>query len=638
MPNDCKINIHKISEALLDDNGELFVCIAQTPPIDKEKILAGYTSEDVKNFLRSLLKADPSTGLNSRLDEMVADENKCVLILIPEFTISIKYWKELDTIIRSLQRPVIVIGGLGVVSSDNLRSWKNNQICGRKETQRSFGFADDVILGASTIRYNAGSCWIHHPTKGTECIIFLKNYLERASEAIEIEGLREGSHLLCIEARDLNIYPLICAEFTSQQIANRPLDRLKSHIEQTIIKRGRRKKILITGVAFEHFPSHSLWRNGIRTSVQIVGDQSIVTVIANAALNPCTVDEEKDKWRCLSGVFTARFDDSDQKSLSPARSLCGDPELIGIVCRTGCAQAICGVISWDLRSAARKYLWRTTHRAIAGLGGQLLIPDTGDVHADELKRFIRRYSPSVDCDATGCIEKTCQFRSGGSFTDNLRTKCRITCVTNKWRSMNAVMLHLESCNEPNAKRVIQTVFHGLEVETNYNKIDPDKIISFRSSLERGLIALGALKLCSSALWQAEDEGIGQIIDSKHGIQFLVWVDPGRRCKDIERSILKWTEDPAAGKPLLAVVCGSSGSCQEGLVDPREEEKRYLRRDDIGSPPLPRDRRDVQAPRLKRAYIVELGKIENFFDDTNFVQAIESYLGQGRLKIEQSQRG
>ncbi len=263
---DPRIKVHEIPEALLEGRSEVMICLAQTPPPSKREIAEGTASPGLMPFLQSLLLGDPVSGNNSRLDDMAPHRNRLAIVLIPEFAISMGNWSLLDATIRGLQRPLIVIGGIGIVSSDSLKSWKEEQSDLEGTTQRILGFDEDAVSGTGSIRYNAGCCWVHRPRYGTQCIVFLKNYLERATEAIAIEGLQEGEHLLCIRANDLHIYPLICAEFTSQQIALRPLDRVQTHIK-TVAESESNKKFLIAGVTYEGKPYHGLWQQGIKASV-----------------------------------------------------------------------------------------------------------------------------------------------------------------------------------------------------------------------------------------------------------------------------------------------------------------------------------------------------------------------------------
>lgn len=449
--------------------------------------------------------------------------------------------------------------------------------------------------------------------------MFLKNYLERASEAINIPGLTEGQYLLNLKANDLDIYPLICAEFTSQQAAGKPLARIRKHIESE----ASHANILITGIAFEKDTSHYLWKQGIRESVQLHQGKNIITVLVNNANNPCYSEETKDKWRCLSGVYTKRNDASNQQVHPPSRSIKDDDDLKGVVCRTGDSQAICGKISWDLRSSGDRFLWRTIHRSLTNHDGKLQEADLGNIHLDELKRLIRRYSPTIDCSAVNCVESVnCKFNKGGCFTDVIVGKCSETIVVNKWNCMNIVNQTLGSSELTTAKLLIESVLYGLlPKEKSPDMFSPQEI----EYLERGLQVLGALKSRPSSEWHSDPLPAGQLIDNTLGVQILIWVDPSRRSRDIELAITEWSQNSSSGKSLLAVVHCCSGICHEGPVDSREGNKKSLRRANIGSPPLPEDRKGIEAHRLKKASIVVLGHIENCFHDTNLVHSVEVLL-------------
>ncbi|UPU34670.1 hypothetical protein M1B72_14590 [Geomonas paludis] len=607
-----RIIVHELPERILNESSELFICLAQTPPPTKEQIRAGVAAEGLLPFLRTLLLSE--NGQHSRINDMAPARDAWALILIPEFALSMANWNEIDRMIQQLDRPVIVIGGIGVVQSSALRTWKEEQ--DEQNTKREFAFPDYIVSGV--VLYNAGCCWIHRPGVGTTSIVFLKNYLERTSEAVKIDGLEEGSHLLCIRANDTCIYPLICAEFTSGQENGKPLQRIKRHIESENMAAGR--KIIVTGSLFEPLSFHPLWHKALTESVSL--HQEVITVIVNNALDPCKPEEKDDRWRCLSGVYRARPDANEQIVQPPSRPLVGDTGLIGVLCRTGSAQAICGKMSWDLRRAGTRFLWRTSHRALADGTGALQDCDTGKLHLDELKRFIRRYSPIIDCDGSHCVRKLeCKTREGGHFTSPLPDSCEDTSVANKWKCMKAVSEQIQRHSDPDAKTMMRSVLSGLGAK----EPDPDTLSAKELEfLQKGLKVTGALKLRAASKWQPSANGVGQLVDEDKGIQILIWADPLRRSREIQLAIESWTRDPKPARPLLAVVQGSSGLCQEGLVDQRDPAQ-SLRRGDITSSPLPAGPRAIDAHRPKKVAVLLLPRIEECFHREDLEVAVEQEL-------------
>lgn len=593
MPVDPQIYIHHFNGDILGGTNELMVCLAQTPPPNKEEIRNGNASPLLTPFLTSFLVGNPAEGINSRLNEMIPETTSFLLVMIPEFAISIANWSSLDSMIRQLQRPVIVIGGVGVVASPDLRLWKNQQSDEAGTTQRIFGFSTGPESGAATVRYNVGCCWIHQPMHGTQCVLFLKNYLERASEAINIPGLTEGHQLLCIKANDLCIYPLICAEFTSQQAASKPLTRIKSHLETE----SGNVKILIAGVAYESNTSHPRWGRGIKESVQIQPDGKIITVLVNNAIDRSDPEEDKDKWRCLSGVFTLRRDGKEQLAQAPSRSIVGDDLLIGVVCRTGNPQVISGKISWDLRSSGSRFLWRASHRAVADAQGGLCEVDTGDLHNDELCRAIRRFSPPA----------------GSSKNNNQRA------------ALEEVKNHVICCDQPDAKILFKSLLLGLKL-TAESELNPDRLFEIREHLMSGLFVVGAIKQKPFCAWQNDITKPGQLIDEGMKVHILVWSDPKLTRLAISRVVEEWARDLTYNKPLLVVADGKGGDFErEGLIS-------ATRRGDITSSGVS----DITTPReiCSKAYILRMGKIENCMETESYIAAINELLEQSMRELVQ----
>lgn len=97
-------------------NGELFVCFAQTPAPNIQRIIEGQPHPDTAAFLRNLLNDSPGEDNRSRLEKMAPLGGHKAVVLIPEFAISMDGWEEVNGYVRSMRRAAIVISGLGYVT------------------------------------------------------------------------------------------------------------------------------------------------------------------------------------------------------------------------------------------------------------------------------------------------------------------------------------------------------------------------------------------------------------------------------------------------------------------------------------------------------------------------------------------
>ena len=85
-------------------NGELFVCLAQTPAPNPQQIIDGQPHPDTSTFLRSLLNDSPGEDNPSRLELMAPLGEHKAVVLIPEFAISMDGWEAVDGYVRSMRR------------------------------------------------------------------------------------------------------------------------------------------------------------------------------------------------------------------------------------------------------------------------------------------------------------------------------------------------------------------------------------------------------------------------------------------------------------------------------------------------------------------------------------------------------
>lgn len=608
MVNNNRIFEVQIDIPLLMNGSEILLYLAQTPPPSAEQIFQRKAAPELMPFLESLLQKDPVTGESSRLEAMAPSRADTALVLIPECAITIANWERVDELVRGLTRTAIVIGGLGYVSSAELKLWKEAQSDKESATKRIFGFNERDSIGTPNMFFNTACSWIHHADGRTSCVISLKNFLEQREEALKEEGLEEGSELLCLIAPDLVIYPLICAEFTCTREGDRPLDRVARDIS---LKVGG-QRVLVAGLAYQNYEVHTLWQRGIYAATGAARGIPVVAAIVNNALWFSHPDEMKDKWRCLTGVYVDKSHLLSQEGLPPVRCLADDNTVFGVLARTNMPGVFAGKLSWDLGKGGTRFVWRATRRALASPDGRLLEPDLGDAFRDELQRAVRRFSPS-----NAPVAAQDEKQKAG----------------NEQAALNEVDNHLNGRDQPDAKRLVYTVLHGLRAGMEGEEIDPDTLFDKHDHLMRGLRAIGSIKGRGSTLWQHDVSQEGQLIDSARRVNILVWSDPDHGRLAISRTIEIWSRDFPGKRPLLVLAEGKGGEFEmEGMVKATHRGNITSPRDTGNTYPreiISSKESGITNPReiCNKAYILRMGRIENLLEEPDFMAALERELEQ-----------
>jgi len=616
MAGDNRIFEVEIDIPLLMNGSEILLYLAQTPPPSAEQLFQRKAAPELIPFLETLLQRNEATGEASRLEAMAPSRADTALVLIPECAITISNWERVDELVRGLTRTAIVIAGLGYASSAELKAWKESQPDNESATKRIFGFNKREGIGTPNMFFNTACTWIHHADGRTSCVVSLKNFLEQREEALKEEGLEEGSELLCLVAPDLVIYPLICAEFTCTREGDRPLDR----VARDIPGRVGGRKVLVAGLAYQDNEVHTLWQRGIYAATGAARGIPVVAAIVNNALWFSHRDEMKDKWRCLTGVYVDKSHLLSQEVLPPVRCLADDNTVFGVLARTNMPGVFAGKLSWDFGRGGTRFVWRATRRALAATDGRLLEADLGDAYRDELHRSIRRFSPSH----TPLAAEDEKLKAG-----------------NGQAALDEVDRHLNGHDQPDARRLATTLFHGLRAELECEAVDPDTIFLKNAHLMRGLRAIGAIKGRGSTRWQPDVSQEGQLIDSARRINILVWSDPDHGCLAISRTIERWARDFPGKRPLLILAEGNGGEFEiEGMVKAAHRGNITSPRDTgVTSPGEITFSREsgITNPReiSNKAYILRLGRIENHLEKKNFIAALERELEQPLRELAQS---
>ena len=253
------------------------------------------------------------------LGELVPHNNRAIIIL-PEYSLGSPDWAAVDELIRTVQRPIVLIVGFGATAGKWIVDWHNRMIAAGSPTLRTLTWDQNANPISNTLRVNGGWCWIHNFGGQTNCITFIKNNLEQSTEAVELAHLQNGRTIPHLKFQDLDLFPLICADLVKPKStgAGVPQARISNYLNST--PRAERK-ILVTGSLLQPVPNIN-WEIAINDVVNgIATGLNSILVLVNQATGKPVADEQVDRWRSISGVFTRSTDLQKQSSVPAGRTL-----------------------------------------------------------------------------------------------------------------------------------------------------------------------------------------------------------------------------------------------------------------------------------------------------------------------------
>ena len=378
----------EVASALLSAAGHLNLCLLQLPP-SIEAIATDASRPLALNALRDLLAGGPAHATPA-LQQMVPGAGP-VLIVAPEYAFGFPDWAAINALVRCAKRPLVLLAGFGATPAQTVLDWQAAGDAGGKE--RLLSWRQDVNPISPAMRVNGGWCWIHDPASTTQCLIYLKNVLQQAVEAIQLPDLQVGEVILHLHFADLDLFPLICADLIqpAAQHAGSP----QARVQQILADVSTARPALVVGSLLQcgFNPNWAIAIDALLNTV-LVGRPGAVA-LSNIAHDTPLADEEHDKWRSLSGVFAPYGAlPKGQDNLPAARALNAQGIAGAVVRHThGCATA--GVVGWSPYNPINGALaWRGNMYCpiIAdGLAAPIAPPPAAAAY--EIVRFLRRHPP-----------------------------------------------------------------------------------------------------------------------------------------------------------------------------------------------------------------------------------------------------
>lgn len=516
--------------------GQLNLCLLQLPS-SHEAVATDASRPSAVAALRDLL-AGSAVHAQPALPQLVSGAAP-VLIVAPEYAFGSSDWPAIDELVRGAMRPLIVLAGFGATSAQAVLDWSGAATGGG--TERHLSWNQEANPVSATMRINGGWCWVHEPGGETHCIVYLKNVLQQAVEAVQLPDLQTGEIILHLSCDDLDLFPLICADLIqpAAQHAGSPQARIRD-ILATI---NADRPALVVG---------SLLQPGFNANWEIAVNALLNTVLVGrpAAVALCNIahdrpraDEQEDKWRSLTGVF-APFGElpKGQADLPVARAL-NAQGISGAVVRHTHSCATAGVVGWSPYDPVNGVLvWRgNMYCPITENGLAFPIAPVPAAAACEIERFIRRHPP-----AEGMAPR---LMTGISMID----------------------AQLKSGNSPSPEMVLGATLDGVTADAKRN---PDELsdAEVASALKTGLHALATIRSINGISWQDTDGMTGQLRLQAQQRHLLVWRSPSESPRSMQRHLAAWKLRGGVHPDLVVLGATPLGELQDGeiLEDRRDD--------------------------------------------------------------------
>ncbi|WP_069335784.1 ABC-three component system protein [Sphingobium yanoikuyae] len=528
-------------DATLLSAGQLNLCLLQMPS-SHEAVATDASRPSAVAALRDLL-AGGAAHAQPALPQLVPGAAP-VLIVAPEYAFGSPDWSAINAMVRGAARPIILLAGFGATWAQAVLDWSAATEDG--STKRHLSWNQDANPVSPAMRVNGGWCWIHEPEGDTHCIVYLKNVLQQAVEAVQLPDLQTGEIILHLSCGDIDLFPLICADLIqpAAQHAGSPQARIRDVLAP--IAAGR--PALVVGSLLQH-GFNANWEIAVNALLNtvLVGRPAAVA-LCNIAHDRPRPDEQEDKWRSLTGVF-APFGElpKGQADLPAARALNAQGIAGAVVRHThGCATA--GMVGWSPYDPVNGVLvWRgNMYCPITADGLAFPIAPAPAAAACEIARFLRRHPP-----INGMAPRLTE-------------------------GISMINAQLGDGNSPSPDMVLGATLDGVTADAKRN---PDALseAEVTSALKAGLHALATVRSIDGISWQDTDGMTGQLRLQAQERHLLVWRSPSESPLSMQRHLAAWKLRGGTHPDLVVLGATPLGELSDGEI-PED------RRDDISLAP------------------------------------------------------
>jgi hypothetical protein len=537
---DDRVTQIQVSSSILTA-GKLNICLLQLPS-SVASIERDQSRPNAVAAIGDLLHGGPNHPVPA-LQQMAPGADP-IVIVAPEFAFGSGDWDAIDEFVRRTARPIVLFAGFGATPGQTLLDWSTVNP-DATQTMRHLAWEQQQSPISGPMRVNGAWCWIHEPGGSTHCVVYLKNVHEQSHEAVQFPDLQSGSTIVRLAFADADLCPLICADLL-QPAAQDP-HCAQSRVRQALATSAVDRPALVIGSLLQ-FGYNVNWETAVDSLLnQVLVGRPGAVALCNIAHDAPVADEDKDKWRSLSGVY-GRFSDlpKGQDNLAVGRAL-NARGIAGAVVRRTEPCATTGVIGWaPFNPVTGKFVWHAKMSClIVDTGLKSPIEVTRRPFECEMARFVRRHPPP---------ERSAPRLAAG---------------------LAMVIQHIGGIQHPTASALLDSTLEGLSGRRH----DPDNLHSaeISNSLRVGLHAIATLRSINGVDWQGSASLMGQLQIAARQRYLLVWRSSTKSPRAMVRDLAAWRLQPGEHPDLIVLGAGPFGDLSEAEIGDD-------RRDDISSAP------------------------------------------------------
>ena len=564
------VTSHDIDENWLT-NGQLDVCFLklQTPPLPT---MIGNESRPINlEILRKTLTQQEG-GARSLLEQEV--NTNSAILLAPELAFGSVDFDAIDELVGQASNCLILVAGFGFSDGQLLID------------QDSLAHVTGIWSAPPIANKNYNGAWVWvKSSESIHCYICLKNYPEQQRE-IAVPNLVFGNEILRLEFNDLVVFPLVCADLISTQ-ENSPAKRIVESLKDVS---NADKKTLITA-SLLNYKSHSgYWKDAIGDLLQTARAYKTRVLLCNCVNPDPLVDEDEDKWRCLTGGY-GHLDDTRPPQLPlPNLRYVKDTKYSGLVLRNPEHGCVFTKLSWTNNASEGAHILTSAAQHV--LSDNLLVQCDGDCAADELFRFISKHKG-------GCLHEMVELTE---------TSMDIAKV-----ELEDLLQRLAPGSNDSLRKFSGEIFSKCLAGVDYKKpICADDLSMYKKNLDCAVTTMMIIRKVISAdlLSLGEELEYGQLLDQNSDSEILVWDTANYKSSQLYDKV-KGSVSIRGGSARRLTVIGRGNNA--GTLPPNGR-VRTTRLDDIGisssSADLGSEERDITMPKDRVVFWQNQGEIDD----------------------------
>lgn len=269
----------------------IWTCLLQLPWRTLQDIQGDCSNPFGLGMLHELLREE-SAGA-SKLTEN-ANPAQTSLVLCPEYAFGSSDWNQIDQLVRSFPRDIVLVATFGAAPLSSLAEIEAR--ANESGTEFHKGWITN-LTGSRPI--NFGAVWVKNEDSQA-CVLFGKRYLQQRNEAIDLDVL-EFAESTAIQLGDLWLVPLICAD----ALKRTGQDNDPSIVSQIVdsLKVNENAVLITASLLQDNRQANPIWIGAISGLAYSLGAKNAAILICNVATRAPDNKIGSEQWRNLTGLY-----------------------------------------------------------------------------------------------------------------------------------------------------------------------------------------------------------------------------------------------------------------------------------------------------------------------------------------------